>query len=335
MNKLWQQGPVLVTGGAGFIGSALVWELNRQGVSDIWISDRLGESEKWKNLVPLQYSEYLEAEELSRLLRNHPTALPRFSVIFHLGACSATTERNASWLIENNYRYTQQIAEFALTSQARLLYASSAATYGDGSAGMEDNLDCLSALRPLNMYGYSKQMFDLYAKRKQWFDRLIGLKFFNVYGPNEEHKGDMRSVVSKAFQQIHAEGRITLFKSHRPDYRDGEQNRDFLYVKDAVKMMLHLASSRNIPGGLYNLGSGVSRTWIDLAKAIFAALDREPNIEFIPMPEHLQGKYQYTTQANIHKLRSTDYQEPITSLEEAVKDYVQNYLCTDSRLSPL
>lgn len=333
MSKLWQQGPVLVTGGAGFIGSALIWELNRQGVSDIWISDRLGQSEKWKNLVPLQYSEYLEAEELSQFLRKQPSALPRFSVIFHLGACSATTELNATWLIENNYRYTQQIAELALTTQARLLYASSAATYGDGSAGMEDNLDCLSSLRPLNMYGYSKQMFDLYAKRKHWFDRLIGLKFFNVYGPNEEHKGDMRSVVSKAFQQIHAENRITLFKSHRPDYRDGEQNRDFLYVKDAVNMVLHLASSRDIPGGLYNLGSGQSRTWIDLANAIFAALNREPNIEFIPMPEQLRGKYQYTTQANISKLRTAGYNQPITSLEEAVRDYVQNYLCTDLRLS--
>lgn len=334
-NALWQQGPVLVTGGAGFIGSALVWELNRRGVTDIWISDQLGHSEKWKNLVPLQYSEYLEVEELSRYLqKDQHSALPRFSVIFHLGACSATTEKNASYLIENNYRYTQQVAELALITQARLLYASSAATYGDGEAGMEDNLECLSALRPLNMYGYSKHMFDLYAKRKQWFDRIIGLKFFNVYGPNEEHKGDMRSVVSKAFQQIKAENRISLFQSHRPDYRDGEQNRDFLYVKDAVNMVLYLASGRDIPGGLYNLGSGVCRTWIDLANAIFAALDMEPNIEFVPMPEQLREKYQYTTQANISKLRSVGYSNPITSLEEAVKDYVQNYLRNDTRLTP-
>ncbi len=332
MSELWQQGPVLVTGGAGFIGSALIWELNRRGVTDIWVSDRLDTSEKWKNLVPLRYREYLEADELSSILEKHPDSIPHFSVIFHLGACSATTEKDAAWLIHNNYRYTQTIARYALARQSRLLFASSAATYGDGEAGMEDNLECLPNLRPLNMYGYSKHMFDLYAQQQGWFSQIIGLKFFNVYGPNEEHKGDMRSVVSKAFRQIQSEGKISLFQSHRPDYRDGEQNRDFLYVKDAVNMVLHLASQNQIPGGLYNLGSGLSRTWLDLAHAIFAALGKTPDIQFIPMPEILREKYQYTTLANISKLRSSGYTEEITPLEEAVRDYVQNYLQKDRRL---
>jgi ADP-L-glycero-D-manno-heptose 6-epimerase len=213
------------------------------------------------------------------------------------------------------------------------VYASSAATYGDGSAGMADDETKLDTLRPLNMYGYSKHLFDLHAWRGGFLNQLVGLKYFNVFGPNEDHKGDMRSLVHKSTAQVQAEGLIRLFKSYRADYRDGEQKRDFLYVKDAVAMTLHLAATPSA-GGLYNLGSGGAHTWIDLAQAVFGALNRPPEIHFIEMPETIRDKYQYFTEANITRLRATGYTAPMTSLTAAVSDYVRNYLVPDRRLDP-
>ena len=326
------EGRILVTGGAGFIGSALVWALNQRGHTDIVITDLLGSDEKWRNLVPLKFSDYVEAGEFRSRLAAGADAFGRFSTVFHLGACSATTERNASYLIDNNFAYTKELAAWALARDARFVYASSAATYGDGTAGMDDRDPRLERLRPLNMYGYSKHLFDVYAQRQGFLSRIAGVKYFNVFGPNEDHKADMRSLVHKAFQQIQTTGRVGLFKSHHPDYRDGEQRRDFLYVKDAVEMTLHLADAARDAGGLFNLGSGEANTWLTLAQAIFAALGRPPAIDFIDMPEALRGKYQYYTKADIGKLRSTGYDRPMTALAEAVRDYVQGYLLPNKRL---
>jgi len=316
---------VLVTGGAGFIGSALVWELNRRGCERIVIADFLESSEKWKNLVPLSFEDYLEADDL--LPRLNSKSIGRFDVVLHMGACSSTTERNASYLARNNYEFTKDLAGCALASNARFVYASSAATYGDGSAGMKDDssLPYLHTLRPLNMYGYSKQMFDLYAAQRGILDKIVGVKFFNIFGPNENHKGDMRSLVNKAYEQVVETGEIKLFRSYRDEYADGEQRRDFLYVNDAVAMTLHLAAGDNT-NGLFNVGSGEANTWLDLASAVFAALGKMPNIRFIDMPLELRGKYQYFTQADIGSLRARGYTAPITPLANAVADYVQHYL---------
>ena len=327
---------VLVTGGAGFIGSALVWALNRRGCDHIVVCDRLGADEKWRNLTPLRFADYVEADDL--LPRLQSGALGKFDLVLHLGACSSTTETDAGFLIRNNYEFTKDLAAWSLGQKARgrktrFVYASSAATYGDGSAGMEDNAGQLDQLRPLNMYGYSKHLFDLHARREGFLNQIVGLKYFNVFGPNEGHKGDMRSLVHKSFGQVQAEGVIRLFKSYRSDFRDGEQKRDFLYVKDAAAMTLHLAAAPKA-NGLFNIGSGAARTWLDLSRAVFAALKRKPKIEFIEMPEAIRAKYQYFTQANLSRLRAAGYTAAVTPLENAVSDYVRNYLLTDKRLDP-
>jgi ADP-L-glycero-D-manno-heptose 6-epimerase len=319
-------GRILVTGGAGFIGSALVWALNARGHDDIVVCDILHSDEKWRNLVPLRYAEYVEGPVLRSRLAGSPGAFGKFSAVFHLGACSSTTERNASYLIDNNTAFTRELAGWALSSGARFIYASSAATYGDGSQGMDDKDPAIERLRPLNMYGYSKHLFDLDARRLGWLDRIVGLKYFNVFGPNEGHKGDMRSVVAKAHVQILESGKLSLFRSYNPKYEDGGQMRDFLYVKDAAEMTLHFAEKGMQAGGLYNLGSGEANTWLTLAGSIFGAMGREPKIEFIDMPEGLRAKYQYYTKADISKLRASGFDRPVTPLSVAVSDYVVNYL---------
>ena len=322
---------VLVTGGAGFIGSALVWALNRRGCENIVVCDILGTNEKWRNLTPLRFADYVEADEL--LARLQAGALGKFDLVLHMGACSATTEKDATYLIRNNYEFTRDLAMWSLAQKTRFVYASSAATYGDGSAGMEDNDTKLDTLRPLNMYGYSKHLFDLHAKRAGFLNKICGLKFFNVFGPNEDHKGDMRSLVHKSFAQVQGKGVIQLFKSYRKEYKHGEQKRDFLYVKDCVAMTLHLAATPKACG-LFNIGSGGARTWVDLSNAVFTALKRKPVIKFIEMPEVIRDKYQYFTQANLLRLRGAGYTAPVTSLENAVHDYVRKYLVPDKRLDP-
>jgi ADP-L-glycero-D-manno-heptose 6-epimerase len=320
-----ERSTVLVTGGAGFIGSALIHELNQRGVEKILVVDVLGTDQKWRNLVPLTFSDYWEADDFSTRLREQAGTLPTWDFVFHLGACSATTERDASYLIRNNYALTRDLCLNCLENGSRFVYASSAATYGDGSAGMDDETEDLGRYQPLNMYGYSKHLFDRYALAERILPAIVGVKYFNVFGPNEYHKGDMRSLVCKAHEQILQTGGMKLFRSHRPDYPDGGQKRDFLYVKDAVAMTLHLAETRSA-GGLFNLGSGTARTWLDLANALFTALKQTPHIEFIDMPESIRDQYQYFTQADISKLRRTGYNREVTSLEDAVMDYVKNYL---------
>jgi ADP-L-glycero-D-manno-heptose 6-epimerase len=325
------KGRVLVTGGAGFIGSALIWALNQRGIDNILVCDLLGEGEKYRNLVPLRFFDYLEGDELGDVIEGAPKLLDEVRTVFHLGACSATTETNCRYLIQINYEFTKLLASWALERGNRFVYASSAATYGDGEAGMDDRDEDLHRLRPLNMYGYSKHMFDCYARRCGVLDRIVGLKFFNVFGPNENHKGEMRSVVHKAYPQIRDEGFVRLFKSHHPGYADGEQRRDFLYVKDAVAMTLHLAERMKC-GGLYNIGSGQSHTWKELVGPIFDAVGKPESIRYIDMPEELRAKYQYDTRADISKLREHGYDREVTPLAEAVADTVSNYLIPDRRL---
>lgn len=323
-NEHWKDKRVIVTGGTGFIGSALVWELNRHGCRDIAIVDYRADGAKSTNLSGLRYTELIEPAALFARLPSG--SLGKLDCILHLGACSSTTETNEKYLRENNYEYSRRLAEWALGAGVRFVYASSAATYGDGSAGMDDSdPGQMETLRPLNLYGQSKQWMDVHAWREGWLDRIVGLKYFNVFGPNEQHKGDMRSVVCKSYAEVLKTGVIRLFKSYRAEYREGEQRRDFLYVKDAVAMTLHLAANP-AANGIYNIGSGVARTWNDLALAVFAALGREPRIEYVEMPEAIRDKYQYFTQANIGKLRAAGYDAPVTSLEDAVRDYVANYL---------
>jgi ADP-L-glycero-D-manno-heptose 6-epimerase len=315
---------IVVTGGAGFIGSALVWFLNRMGRDDIIIVDRLGQGEKWKNLNGLKYADIFHKDDFYEMIVND--ALPyTVESIAHIGACSSTTEKDADYLLFNNFKYSQAVAQYCLEHEARFVYASSAATYGDGSQGYADDEEMIEKLRPLNMYGYSKQMFDLWIKREGLLDKVAGIKYFNVYGPNEYHKGEMRSVVHKAFGQIKETGRVKLFKSYHPDYKDGEQKRDFIYVKDAVKMTYFLLENKNV-NGIFNVGTGEARTWNDLVKAIFDALEKPVEIEYIEMPEYLRPKYQYFTQAELSKIRQAGYTEKISSIEEGVADYVRNYL---------
>ena len=325
------KGRILVTGGAGFIGSALIHALNEIGHEDILVSDLLGSTEKWRNLTPLRFVDYLEADQLLAKVEKKDPFLNEIGLVLHLGACSSTMETDAGYLVRNNYQYTAFLAHWALNQDIRFVYASSAATYGDGEQGMDDKSDDLAAFRPLNMYGYSKHMFDLHAQRNKWLGNITGLKYFNVYGPNEDHKGEMRSLVNKAYNQVSETGRIKLFRSHQKDYKDGEQKRDFLYIKDAVAMTLHLAASPTATG-LYNIGSGKANTWICLANAIFSAMAKEPQIDFIDIPGSIREKYQYFTRADISKLREAGYEKPLTPLSEAVKDYVQNYLAKEKRL---
>jgi ADP-L-glycero-D-manno-heptose 6-epimerase len=329
MTHRLDSGRILVTGGAGFIGSALVWALNQRGLDDVVVTDVLGTSDKWRNLVPLRIRDYLEADDLLALLRATPAWLDDVRTVFHLGAISATTERDASLLIRNNVDYTKTLAQWALARDVRFVYASSAATYGDGSAGMSDAAD-LATLRPRNAYGFSKHQLDRWAARHGVLDRAVGLKYFNVFGPNEAHKGDMRSVVAKAYEQIVATGRVRLFKSHRPDYRDGEQRRDFVYVKDAVAATLHLAESG--AHGLFNVGTGTAHTWLELVTPIFAAMGRPAAIDFVDMPEALRAGYQYHTQADVGRLGGTGWREAPTPLADAVTEYVRDHLVPDRRL---
>jgi ADP-L-glycero-D-manno-heptose 6-epimerase len=322
---------IIVTGGSGFIGSALIAALNAQDIRDILVVDILSNDEKWKNLRQLSFTDYLEAQDFLEIITAGKFNLP-VEAVFHLGACSSTTEINASYLIKNNFEYSKAVASFALDKKARYIYASSAATYGDGSKGFSDEHEKLSSLVPLNMYGQSKQMFDLWALGNGMLKKIVGLKYFNVFGPNEYHKAEMRSFVLKGFEQIKQTGKVRLFKSYNPQYPDGGQMRDFLYVKDAVDMTLFFLENKKA-NGIFNIGTGRPRTWLDVANALFAAMNQKPNIEFVDMPPSVKNQYQYFTQADITKIRAAGYKKDITPLEDSVKDYVQNYLKSDSFLA--
>lgn len=318
---------IVVTGGAGFIGSAMVWKLNQMGITDILVVDNLASSEKWKNLVNLRYTEYLHRDSFLDFILDD--CLPwEIDGIIHMGACSSTTERNADFLMENNYRYTRAVCDYCLEHNVRFINASSAATYGDGKLGFEDSIETMLRLKPLNMYGYSKQLFDLWAHDEGKLNKIVCLKFFNVYGPNEYHKDDMRSVVCKAFTQIGETKMMKLFRSYHPDYSDGGQKRDFVYIKDVVDAIWWLFEHKEV-NGIYNIGTGNARTWNDLMKAVFSAMNLPAKIEYIDMPECLRGKYQYFTEAPMKRLQDTGCPVKFRSIEDGVKDYVQNYLAQD------
>lgn len=313
----------IVTGGAGLIGSNIVALLNERGEKDILVVDHLNHPEKQKNLDRLQYVDYMDRDAFrAAFLANE---IGPASGVFHLGACSSTTETNQEYLDDNNTGYTIDLCNWCLANGARFVYASSAATYGEGEFGYSDSDEVTPKLQPLNLYGWSKQKFDLWAMENDVLDKIAGLKYFNVFGPGENHKGDMRSVVNKAYKQIGETGKISLFKSHREGYEDGGQDRDFVYVKDAARVTVWLYDHPEV-GGIFNCGTGHARTWVDLAKAIFLGMRKEPNIEFVDMPMHLRDKYQYHTEAEMTKLRAAGCDVEFHALEDAVVDYVRNYL---------
>jgi ADP-L-glycero-D-manno-heptose 6-epimerase len=319
----WPGSRVLVTGGAGFIGSALVWGLNRQGCEDVVIADAAAPDQRRENLRGLRFSEYVPAGILLSQLAGG--SLGRFDYALHMGACSSTTETDTEYLRRNNFEFSRNLAEWALSKDVRFVYASSAATYGHLPGGDDRDSGAIEQLRPLNAYGESKQAMDLHAWRTGWLERIVALKYFNVFGPNESHKGDMRSMVNKSFERVRDTGVLELFKSYRPDYGHGEQKRDFLYVKDAVAMTLHLAA-RPSATGIFNLGCGQAHSWNELAQALFAALNLPPRIEYIEMPAAIRDQYQYFTRADIGKLRESGYDRAVTPLVDAVREYVVSYL---------
>lgn len=311
---------IVLTGGAGFIGSCFLKKLNDEGINDIVVVDRLGTGEKWKNLVGKHFDDYLEADMFIDNLERGKLD-DKIDGIVHLGACSATTETDATYLIENNYSYSKFLIKWAMRSNVRFMYASSAATYGAGEQGYSDADEKTNSLRPLNMYGFSKHAFDEYVLKKGMQNSCVGMKYFNVFGPNEYHKGSMRSMVYHGYHQVKKDGRIRLFKSYKPEYADGEQKRDFVYVKDIVDIMWWFLQNPE-KNGIFNLGTGQAHSWNELANAIFDALGVQPNIEYIEMPDELQGKYQYFTQADVSKLKDIGCPVEFRSLKDSVKDYV-------------
>ncbi len=320
---------IVITGAAGFIGSALVWRLNQLGKNNIIIVDELGKDEKWKNLVALDFEDFINKDIFIEKIESGLNF--KIDAIIHMGANSSTTEKDADHLLNNNFEYTKKLALYCINKNIHFIYASSAATYGDGNLGFDDNNELCKKLYPLNMYGYSKNLFDVWALKKNMLDKIAGIKYFNVFGPNEYHKGDMRSVVNKAFKQIQETGKVKLFKSRNKDYKDGEQKRDFIYIKDAVDMTLHFLDHKD-KNGLFNVGSGKARTWNDLVTALFNAMGKPVNIEYIDLPDHLADKYQYFTEANLDKIKKAGYTQKLSSLEEGVTDYVKNYLLPNNYL---
>ena len=319
----------VITGGAGFLGSVLLWQLNSQGLDDIVVVDRLGAGPKWRNLVKRRYADYLHKDRFLDLVRRD--ALPfKVDALVHLGACSSTTEADADFLMENNFHYSRDVCRFALDKGARVINASSAATYGDGSLGFSDDPRLVPGLRPLNMYGYSKQLFDLWLLREGLTGDVASLKFFNVYGPNEYHKGDMASVVLKAHGRIREAGRMALFRSSDPAVAHGEQKRDFVYAKDCARLMAWLLENPQV-NGIRNVGTGRARSFNDLARAVFAAMGREPAIDYVEMPEALRGKYQAFTEADMAWLAASGCPLRFTQLEEGVTDYVRVHLEAEDR----
>lgn len=321
---------VVVTGGAGFIGSNIVSRLCSEGRWDVIVCDRLESADlgKWRNIAKSPIADFWQPEELFAQLDRH---VERVTAIVHMGAISSTTEQDADLILRTNFSLSRDLWDWCALNDTRLIYASSAATYGDGSAGFEDadDLASICRLQPLNAYGYSKKLFDQYAVReasrdhapKQW----AGLKFFNVYGPNEGHKGGMKSVIAQIWPKIAAGETVSLFRSHHPDYADGGQLRDFVFVDDVVDIIDWLLCESQM-SGIFNAGSGQARSFLDLANATFAAAGKEPRVTYIDMPEVIRDRYQYFTQASMDRVRSLGFSGQPTPLEEGVRRYVQNFL---------
>lgn len=323
---------IIVTGGAGFIGSNILKGLEDKGYKDIVVVDWLGQEDKWKNIAKRELAAIVMPEDLEAFLEKHKSEI---QAVIHMGAISTTTEKDVDLIVRSNQQMTTKLWEFCRDFDKQFIYASSAATYGSGEKGFEDDdsLDYLNTLRPLNPYGWSKAFFDRkvardLAEKRKTPKQFVGLKFFNVYGPNEYHKGGQKSVIAHIFPVVKKNEEVKLFKSYHPDYKDGWQLRDFVWVGDIVNVILWMLEHPQV-NGLFNVGSGEARSFYDLAKATWTAMGLEPKIGYRDMPEELRGKYQYYTKANLTKLRTVGYSEPMTSLEEGVRQYVQNYLNTE------
>ncbi len=320
---------IAVTGGAGFIGSCILARLNSLGHKDIWVVDHIDDDLKRRNLTGKKYLEYLDKKDFLKLVTSHK--LPEcLDCLIHMGACSSTTLNDAKYFEENNFEYSRHLAQWAREHKARFIYASSAATYGDGTWGYKDDDAATQKLKPLNFYGESKHKFDLWVLKNKLAAQCVGLKFFNVFGPNEYHKNEMRSVIAKSYGRVVSEGKISLFKSYKKEYAHGEQKRDFIYVKDAVDVMMHFFDNPAV-SGLYNVGTGMARSWNDVAHALFKAVGKKPEITYVEMPENLKSKYQYFTQAEMGKLRQSGFKKKFMSLEDSVAEYAQ-YLKSNSYL---
>ena len=323
---------ILVTGAAGFIGSNLVAALEQRGDGPVAVCDRFGDGDKWRNLASRGLADIVDPEDLATWLE---VLGGEVECVFHMGASSSTTERDVDHVLESNFGASMLLFDWCVSEGKRLIYASSAAVYGDGAQGFHDRMDkeALSALLPLNAYGWSKLLFDKNVVRLAAQDRAppqwAGLRFFNVYGPNEYHKGPQRSVPVQLFEQIETTGKSQLFKSHNPEYPDGGQMRDFVWVGDCVDVLLWLYDNPRV-SGIFNCGTGEARTFEDLAKATFAAMNRKPQIEYIDTPADVRGQYQYFTQASLERLRVAGYDRPFTLLEDGVAAYVQDYLVRDN-----
>jgi ADP-L-glycero-D-manno-heptose 6-epimerase len=314
---------ILLTGAAGFIGSAMLWKLNNSGIDDVILVDKLHESDKWRNLRKLLFADLIDRNDLFDWLDRYGDTV---KAVIHLGACTDTTEQNVDYFMQINFTYSKSLWRFCSERSIPYLYASSAATYGAGESGYSDDESQITSLKPLNPYGWSKQIFDRWVlKQKQSPPLWYGFKFFNVYGPNEYHKGPMASIMYHAYRQATEQGVIRLFKSHRKDCEHGEQKRDFIYVKDVVDV-LHFFLQSGAESGIYNVGTGTARSYNDLAAAIFSTLNRETSIEYIDMPENLRNQYQYFTEARVEKLKNAGFQGSLHSLESGIEDYVSRYL---------
>jgi ADP-L-glycero-D-manno-heptose 6-epimerase len=325
---LWDFEMYLITGSAGFIGSALVAGLNRKGIYDIILCDSLGQAEKWKNIAGLRYKQIVTPEQLLERISSFNYVDPHLrgvDTVVHLGACAVTTEADVDFLLENNTHFSQELCLWSLERGAHFIYASSAAVYGDGAHGFSDEPSLTPKLRPLNAYGFSKWAFDMWVLENSLYDRVVGLRFFNVFGPNEYHKDDMASVVYRSFPLALAQKRIRLFESHRTDYAHGEQQRDFVYIDEALEAMYFLLDHRRVHG-IFNLGTGRAHTWNSLAKGIFKGLGVDGAIEYFPMPENIRDKYQYRTVADMSRLYATGFPPHPDRFEEYVATYVRNYL---------
>ncbi len=326
---------IIITGGAGMIGSIVAWHLNTKlNLDNLVIVDRITHETQWQNLAHRQYAHYLDKDQLLDWLKDRDD----ITGVIHMGAISATTERDFNKLVTDNIHYSQDLWSWCAEHQVPFFYASSAATYGDGNQGYDDA--SIDQLRPLNGYGYSKHFFDQWvlrqvAEKKPCPPRWAGYKFFNVYGPNEYHKERMASVAFHTFNQFSETGTMKLFKGTKAGVEDGMQMRDFVYVKDAAAIVCHFYNTAltdtPTPNGIYNIGTGQARSFKDLANAVMNSMEQEPHITYIDMPQDLQGKYQYFTEANMAKLQASGYATPMTSLEDGVKDYVQNYLMQEDQ----
>lgn len=312
---------IVITGAAGFIGSCILAKLNERGRTDILLVDHLDDDLKPKNLRNKKFLDYFDKDDFLKHIKTDQLS-HGVECIIHMGACSSTILQDKNYYEENNFLYTKILAEWAIAHNVRFIYASSAATYGDGSKGYSDEHALLKTYCPLNFYGESKQKFDEWALDSGALEKIVGLKFFNVFGPNEYHKGPMRSVILKAYKKVAEEGKMLLFKSYKKEYGHGDQKRDFIYIKDAVDMAMFFFDHPRLVG-IYNVGTGKARTWNDVAKGLFAAVGKKPDIEYIEMPQELRAQYQYFTEADMKKIKMAGYPKPCMELEDSIADYAK------------